>query len=263
MRIASTAKTPDGITWYYEQEGSGPHIVLVPDGLGDCYLFDKPMSLIAKEGFTVTTFDTPGLSRSAEAPPEAYRKVSGYKLAKQVMSLIDVLGIDTATFWGCSSGGSCVVAIGALFPDRVRNVMPHEVPTYKMDGILKWAELENDDEISQAMADAVPKMLVGEADMPAWRALGDECLARIYRNFPPWVRGYGPIPQKWSDEELTKRPVDWSVGFYTPTGVFYDNIVTATKLGIDVTVLPGMHFPYVTHPGEMAEYVIKTTKKYL
>ena len=54
-RTRSTVLTKDGIKWYYEQEGSGPDIVLIPDGFGECQMFDKPMSIIAGSGFTVTT----------------------------------------------------------------------------------------------------------------------------------------------------------------------------------------------------------------
>ena len=51
------------------------HLVLIPDGFGECQMFDKPMSVIAKSGFTVTTFDMPGMSRFSKAPPETYQEV--------------------------------------------------------------------------------------------------------------------------------------------------------------------------------------------
>lgn len=117
--------------------------MLVPDGLGECQLFDKPMSLIASSGFTVTTFDMPGMSRSSDAPPETYQKVTAQKLASYVISICDELHIDIATFWGCSSGGSTVLALASGYPDRVRNTLPHEVPTYDI-GNLK--ELSQGDE---------------------------------------------------------------------------------------------------------------------
>src|SRR5690348_8946619 len=111
MRTRSTITTKDGITWYYEQEGTGPHVVLIPDGLGECQMFDKPMSLIADHGFTVTTFDMPGMSRSCNAPPETYQDVTAQMLADYVIGLLDELRIDVATFWGSSSGGSTVLAL--------------------------------------------------------------------------------------------------------------------------------------------------------
>ncbi|RYP63407.1 hypothetical protein DL771_009305 [Monosporascus sp. 5C6A] len=34
----------NGIAWYYEQEGSGPHVVLIPDRLGECHMMDNPIT---------------------------------------------------------------------------------------------------------------------------------------------------------------------------------------------------------------------------
>lgn len=128
MRTTGTIETPsNGITWYYEQEGTGPPIVLIPDGLGDCKMFDKPMSLLAAKGFAVTTFDMPGMSRSSNAPPETYQEVTAQKLASYVISICKELKIDKPSFWGCSSGGSTVLALVADHPDRMMNAMAHEV----------------------------------------------------------------------------------------------------------------------------------------
>jgi hypothetical protein len=56
-------KTQDGIEWYCEQQGSGPNLILIPSGEGDCFSFSKTASLLSTT-FTVTTFDTPGFSRT-------------------------------------------------------------------------------------------------------------------------------------------------------------------------------------------------------
>jgi pimeloyl-ACP methyl ester carboxylesterase len=260
MRTTATVKPPDGVTWYYEQEGSGPHIVLIPEGPGDCHLYDRSMTLIAKHGFTVTTFDMPGMSRSADAPPDSYQNVTAHTLARYITGLLDALGIDTATFWGCSSGGAVALALAVDYPDRVRNALPHEVPTRIMDIVAVWMRLD-DETLAKTVAEAMPKALVGDEE--AWAALGDECHARLLKNYPRWLRGYGPLPQPWGVEELKGRPVDWSVGTLTPTGLFIDNVVTATKAGINVTLLPDMHFPYLTAPVEFAEYIARLTRKYL
>lgn len=59
MAKASTILAKDGIEWYYEQQGSGPHLVIIPSGEGDCSSYDKVAAILAKR-FTVTTFDMPG-----------------------------------------------------------------------------------------------------------------------------------------------------------------------------------------------------------
>lgn len=55
----SSIKTKDEINWYFEEQGTGPHLVLVPSGEGDCYSFRKIAAILSKT-FHVITFDMPG-----------------------------------------------------------------------------------------------------------------------------------------------------------------------------------------------------------
>ncbi|KAI1281334.1 zearalenone hydrolase [Xylaria sp. FL0933] len=264
MRTTGTTTTAEGITWYYEQEGSGPDIVLIPDGLGECHMFNKAIPLIASQGFRVTTFDMPGLSRSSSAPPETYEAVTAQKLASYVISIVDKLGIDIATFWGCSSGGATVLALVAEYPERVRNALPHEVPTRAFEELNNLHKLESDDAISKNLAEYLPAGMCG--DVEAWTALGEECHARMWKNYPIWARGYPPtLPQSspTNASDIVKRPMFWTVGGSTETFRFFDNVVTAAKAGVDVGYLPGKHFPYVSHPEVFAKHVVDVTRKHL
>lgn len=263
MRTAGTTKTDNGITWYYEQEGFGPDVVLIPDGFGDCKMFDKPMCLIAAEGFKVTTFDMPGLSRSFDSPAATYEDVTPQKLASYVISILDALNIDIVTIWGCSSGGSTVLALVADYPTRIRNALAHEVPTYEMPLLLALPS-RTDDEIREAMTASIPTHFGNNGK--AWEGLGEDALGRIQDNYPRWARGYirtlgssFPVDR----EKLRGKPLEWSVGASTPTAAFFDNIVTAMELGIPIAVIPGMHFPYVSDFEDFAKYVVEKTRKYL
>ncbi|KAF2103753.1 zearalenone hydrolase [Rhizodiscina lignyota] len=263
MRTRSTITTKDGITWYYEQEGSGPHVVLIPEGMGDCHMFDKPMSLIADNGFTVTTFDMPGMSRSSDAPTESYEEVTAQKLARYIVGLLDELRIDLATFWGSSSGGSTVLALASGYPDRVRNGMPHEVPTYDMEYLSALLK-EDDETIARTLSELMPP--VAADDTTVWHALGEETLARLWKNYPRWARGYLltlPHSSPVGKEDLVKRPLDWSIGALSPTATFFDNIITAVKAGVSIGVIPGKHMPYLSDPEAFAKNVVDTTRKYL
>lgn len=266
MRTRSTLKDKNGINWYYEQEGSGPHVVLIPDGWGECQMMDKPMSLIAAQGFTVTTFDMPGFSRSSDAPPETYQDVTAQKLASYVISILDELHIDYATFWGCSSGGATVLALAADYPERMRNGLPHEVPTAAnpKENLNALAKME-DEAIVKIMEGEMLKHIFG-ADLAAWHALGEEAHVRLRKAYPRWARGYPltlPPSAPTGEEDLKKRPLDWTVGADTATQSFIDNIITAAKAGIPIGTIPGMHFPYVSHPEALAKHIVDTTRKYL
>jgi pimeloyl-ACP methyl ester carboxylesterase len=263
MRTKGTTTTEEGIIWYYEQEGTGPDIVLIPDGLGECHMFDKPMSLIAASGFRVTTFDMPGMSRSSNAPPETYQDITAQKLASYVISIVDKLGINIATFWGCSSGGSTVLALVAGYPERIRNALAHEVPTYRMEQLDKLHKLE-DEVISRTLAATLPGGSCG--DLEAWVGLGGEAHARMWKNYPRWAHGYPltlPLSSPTSKEDLLKRPLYWTVGASTPTSRFLDNITTATKAGVPTGCIPGMHFPYISDPEAFAKHIIDVTREHL
>ncbi|KAI0542316.1 zearalenone hydrolase [Xylaria digitata] len=263
MRTKGTTSTSEGITWYYEQEGSGPDIVLIPDGLGECHMFDKAIPLIVAGGFRVTTFDMPGMSRSSDAPPETFGDVTAQKLASYVISIIDKLGIDAATFWGCSSGGSTVLALVAGYPERVRNALAHEVPTYHIEGLNMLHKLE-DEAISTNLAASMPAGSCG--NLEAWVGLGGDAHARMWKNYPRWARGYPrtiPLSSPTNVSDLTKRPLYWTVGASTPNSRFFDNIVTAAKAGVDIGYIPGMHFPYVSDPEAFAQHVVDATRKHL
>lgn len=265
MRTTGTLTTREGITWYYEQEGTGPDIVLIPDGLGDCAVFTKPMTLIAAAGFRVTTFDMPGMSRSSAAPPETYSAVTAQKLATYVLSIVDALGIASApaTFWGCSSAGATVLALVADHPGRVRNALAHEVPTYPIAALNALSELP-DDAISANLAASLPPQSCG--DLKAWEELGAEAHARLWKNYPRWAHGYPrTLPQSSPTgvADVTKRPLFWTVGASTKNAMFFDNVVSAVKAGVEVACLPGMHFPYVSDPEAFAKHVVDETRKHL
>ncbi|KAL6250986.1 hypothetical protein RBB50_001194 [Rhinocladiella similis] len=270
VRTRSTITTAsDGIRikWYYEQEGTGPDMILIPDGLGECHMYDVPMTLIAAEGFRVTTFDMPGMSRSSDAPLETYTDVTAQKLARYVVALLDALDIKApASFFGCSSGASTVLALLLDYPDRVRSVMPHECPTTRMDFLARLPS--QDDATIVASMQAITRSMAGEGETAEnWEALGEDAHARLAKNYLRWARGYPlTIPQSSPVGDVEKfrgKPIDWTVGRVTPMEVFFDNVVTATKAGLDISMLPGSHFPYVSHPKVFANHVVERTRKYL
>ena len=124
MQIQSFMHRAGGIDWYCQQQGDGPAVVLVPSGEGDCTPFDPVAARLADQ-FSVLTFDMPGFSRtSAPADPQDLTPV---KAADQVAALARSLGIDNATFYGCSSGGIVVLGLIAVHPDLVINGIVHEV----------------------------------------------------------------------------------------------------------------------------------------
>jgi hypothetical protein len=102
-------------------------------------------------------------------------------------------------------------------------------------------------------------------DMAAWEALGPEFHARLAKNYITWIRGYTRLfdDLKWSNEELNRRPVTWTIGGKMPAASFYDNVVVATKAGIEIGLLDSKHFPQVSIPEALAEHIKTSALKYI
>jgi pimeloyl-ACP methyl ester carboxylesterase len=261
MVTSSIVKTKDGIEWYVEQQGSGPHIVMVPSGEGDCESFAKTASVLAKD-FTVTTFDMPGMSRSAVAPIEAITNVSGQMLATQIHGLLDELKIEVATIYGCSSSALAAIFLMIDHPDKVQSIIIHEAPLRLLPFITALQNM-GDAELVKTCQDTFVNYF--NEDMAAWEALGPEFHARLAKNYITWIRGYTRLfdDLSWSNEELKRRPVTWTIGGKMPAASFYDNVVVATKAGIEIGLLDSKHFPQVSIPEALAEHIKNATLKYL
>ena len=258
MATTSRVQTSDGIDWHCEQRGTGPDLILIPSGEGDCANFDKVAENLASN-FTVTTFDMPGMSRTT-APPEAMKDLTASILATQIVGLLDKLSIkDAATVYGCSSGGLATLALTAEHPDRVRSAIVHEVPLGAR--LSPFAKMD-DTAIQQTCSHLFAHEFV--EDKEPWIALGPEYHARLDKNYVTWARTMvGRVEREFSKEELTARPICWTVGAKTPMGSFFSNVVAARDAGISISLLPCRHFPQVTIPETLAEHIRTTATSHL
>lgn len=253
----SRVQSRDGIEWHCERRGNGPDIIMIPSGEGDCESFAVVASTLASS-FSVTTFDMPGMSRST-APEAAMEDLTASKLAAQIVGLMDALKIEKTTVWGCSSGGLAALALAADHPDRVRNVIVHEVPLVNPGIPLR-------DKSATEIVETCRQMFHrGSSEEQAeWDALGPVYWGRLEKNYVTWARTYlDRVERSFSNEELRKRPVNWTIGTLTPAGLFWQNLVDGAKAGCTMGVLPSMHFPQVTIPDMMAEHIMSATNKHL
>ena len=256
--VVTRVKTEDGIQWHCEQQGSGPHVILIPSGEGDCESFATVARALAS-AFTITTFDMPGMSRST-APDSALHALSASKLAEQIVGLLDKLSIHKAAFYGCSSGGLAALALAADHPSRVRGVVVHEVPLAQAESIQRFKTM---DDVTAVETCRYAFSSVMCEDQEKWLALGPAYHQRLDRNYLTWARNYANIVERaFTVEELTKRPVCWTIGSLTPAGFFFQNVVDGYGAGIAVGLLPSKHFPQVTVPGILAEHIKTAIEKF-
>lgn len=268
---SSRITTSDGISWYVEQftprtsaAKSAPQIVLIPSGEGDCYNLNKLGSLLADSGYQVISFDMPGFSRT-EAPSESYSYVTPELIASQIKNLLGELKIPPATFFGCSSGGGAVLAMTALYPERVIAGIVHEVP-FDCPPSVEDLQKKTDDEVAGDCEWFFANVFVEQTENDGrakWDALGPEYHARLKRNYVTWIRHlvnhYEPETNElMTRENLKKRPIFMTVGSLNQSGIWDSSWDVAKRGGFEVRtdVLHCLHFPAVTVPESLRDWIM-------
>jgi pimeloyl-ACP methyl ester carboxylesterase len=254
------------IEWYCELRGSGPTIVLIPSGEGDCGSFAIVADALADD-FTVLTFDMPGFSRS-NTPPD-FDKVTARMLADQIAGLVTSLNFTPATFYGCSSGGQAVLSLVADHPDLVRNGIVHEAALAKdyawPEMAAEWrAQLNSldDAEIVHACKDLFRNQMNHYPE--AWDALGAHYHQRLERNYVTWVRQYlkpGVLDRSYDQEELSRRPIAWSIGGFSQVWTRTGDLRVAQRANINVKIFKCRHFPQLEIPDVLASHIREHAKQ--
>jgi pimeloyl-ACP methyl ester carboxylesterase len=240
----------DGIEWYCEQRGDGPPLVLVPSGEGDCASFENVAATLADQ-FTVLTFDMPGFSRSRVDSEDS---ISVALLSDQIAALVTSLEIGPAAFYGCSSGGMAVLDLAVRHAAAVQKAIVHEV-ALAVPEVLNQLLAMDDSAVVETCRFVYANIM--NDDPAAWEALGAEFHERLAPNYVTWVRRYvapGAI-LRLAPEELAGKPITWTIVGLTPAAGFLDNVVLATKAGIDIGLLDCKHFPQVSAPEMLAERI--------
>jgi pimeloyl-ACP methyl ester carboxylesterase len=255
------------IDWYCELRGSGPSVVLIPSGEGDCGSFARIAEALAAD-FEVLTFDMPGFSRSG-TPPE-FRRVTAGMLAEQVAILVSSLDLAPAAFYGCSSAGLVVLTLVAKYPGLVRNGLVHEAALLKdSDAPEASAALFALNELDDVEIVKTCKMLFRDqmnSNGEAWDAAGEQYHQRLEKNYVTWVRHYlweGLADHRYTAEDLTRRPISWSVGGLTEAWIVPANLAVASRGKIEVQVLPCKHFPQIEIPELLTTHIRSMTKVHL
>jgi len=140
------------ITMNYDQQGSGPPLVLIPYLAADhaCYAFQLPE--FAK-CFTCVSIDLRGTGDS-DKPQESY---SFEILADDLASFMQGCGISRAHVFGLSFGASVGMWFAAKYPDKVLSLSLHSAWS-KTDAFLR-AVVESWQVLANAVG--VPETVVG------------------------------------------------------------------------------------------------------
>ena len=99
---------------YTDSGGDRPAIVLSHGYLMDHAMFDPQLAVLAPE-FRVITWDERGFGETSASGPFSY-----WDSARDVLGLLDHLGLDRAVLGGMSQGGFLSLRAALLAPGRVR-----------------------------------------------------------------------------------------------------------------------------------------------
>ncbi|MDG4766894.1 alpha/beta hydrolase [Solwaraspora sp. WMMD406] len=258
-----------GARLYFEVRGSGPTLLLIPTGNGDCTPY-APLAALLSDRHQVVTYDRRGFSRSAiEGPVD-----SGRRFADDVddaRRLIAHVGGGPADVFGGSSGAIVALATLTRCPESVRVVVAHEPPLVSvMPDADHWYAFYQ--EVYDIYRREGPKAAAAAfragmgmtitTRMPPETALPpaelDELLERLRRNHLFWLehelRGYPATELDLAalvaagDRMVLAGGVDSREAFpYRP------NEVLAQRTGSEIVHFPGGHVGYVTHPFAFAD----------
>ena len=107
---------------YYEVEGEGPPLMMLHGGFQDSQIFREYGYVDAlKNDYQVILRDDRAHGKSnRQYPPEEHSPQNG---AKDLISVMDELGIEGASLFGFSGGGQCALLTAVLFPQRVKSLI--------------------------------------------------------------------------------------------------------------------------------------------
>jgi acetyltransferase/esterase len=264
-KIQTTILEVPGARLYYETQGSGPVMLMVPGATGTADSFRSVTKHLA-ERYTVVIYDRRGFSRSKLDGPQDYT----HRLetdADDARRLIEHLSDAPATVFGSSSGGIIAFKVLTRHPSVVRTLVPHEPPAVRQlaDG-QKWVDFffgVYDLYRQSGMEPALKKFRE-----QAFPELDQYAMARAPKNeytvanatywFEHELRQYPAVDL---DLDALKAHADRIVlmagresrGYPT----YEVNVVLGKKLSRELIELPGGHIGHLTQPAEFARELVQ------
>lgn len=166
----------DDVSLYYEDTGSGEPLILISGQGGDRHGWDRIRDDFAAH-HRVITFDHRGTGES-DKPREPAYTTRGF--AKDVVGIMDVLGIERAHAYGLSMGGRICQWLGIDHPSRIGSLVLGCTTPGNAHGIKRPPEVDAVMANRPADPDEAAAFLMAQMVSPAWSNAHPEYVA--------WVR---------------------------------------------------------------------------
>jgi 3-oxoadipate enol-lactonase len=105
----------DGGKLFYEVAGKGENIVLLHDGMVNCYIWDEQFPVLARN-YRVIRYDRRGYGKSSD-PQVKYSHID------DLNQVFLQLKVDKAVIFGMSSGGGLAINFALTYPEKVKGLV--------------------------------------------------------------------------------------------------------------------------------------------
>ena len=270
---SGTLKVP-GATLYYETQGAGPVLLLIPGGPQDAGVF-RDVGRHLGGRYTVIAYDPRGNSRSTlDGEP---RELVLAEHGEDAAALIRALGGGPAYVFGTSGGAQIGLELTARHPELVRALVAHEPPTMMLlpDPAAQVAAARSlhDTYREKGVAAAMETFFAdnGLADGPAGEAPPDEAptpeaaetFERVSGNFEHWL-AHGVLPLSFYRPDVEalragKPRVVVGIG-EDSAGQPIEQMgrALAEKLAVEPVRFPGDHAGFEQHADRFASTLHRT-----
>ena len=162
----------NGLKLYYEIEGDGEPVVLIPGYASGLSLWSRQVPSLVRD-FRVITFDPRGVAASDE--PEGPQTIS--LLADDVAHLLQALGIASAHIVGVSFGGFVAQEFALKYPSMMRKLILCCTSFGGPNHVMSELELASIRELNASQFDAAAgfnaESRLGEISTPTLVVSGD------------------------------------------------------------------------------------------
>ena len=263
---SNTLKVP-GAKVYYEVQGSGPVLLMIPGGPADAGIFTALAGHLAGS-YTTVRYDPRSNSRSVlDGPPRDQNMDQHGDDAAQLLALF---GSEPAYVLGSSGGAQIGLNMAARHPERVKTVVAHEPPCIQLlPNAEEHHRFTNDvyETYRASGAGAAMKKFLAATGIGAGRKpenaappppeLG-ESYGRMQGNLDYFfAHGFKPISLFVPDVATLRAGaahIVIGVGETSAEQVAHRTAVAlAERLGVQPVIFPGGHGGYNDLPAEFAD----------
>jgi pimeloyl-ACP methyl ester carboxylesterase len=266
MIHSSLLKGP-GAQIYYETQGTGQVLLMIPGGPADAGIFAEVAGFLA-DRYTVVRYDPRGNSRSLLDGPSEDQNMDVH--GDDAARLIEALGGEPALVLGSSGGAQIGLNLAVRHPGHVKTLVAHEPPCMAMLPDQREPQAFSEDVSNayhtQGAGAAMQRFMVGaglgggprpERTAPP-SAQWQETSARIKGNVDFFLaHGFLPIGSYVPDvPALRTGPVRIVIGVgETSVGSlpYRTALALAQRLATEPVTFPGGHGGYNDNPAGFAE----------